>query len=33
MVIVFMSGGDKKSQSRDIERAIRLIKGCEKQNG
>jgi putative addiction module killer protein len=33
MVILFTSGGDKKSQSRDIERAIRLLKDWEKRNG
>ncbi|CAH1081296.1 hypothetical protein NTG1052_390032 [Candidatus Nitrotoga sp. 1052] len=32
MVILFTSGGDKKPQSRDIERAIRLLKDWEKGN-
>lgn len=33
MVILLTCGGDKKSQSRDIERAIRLLKDWEKRNG
>jgi len=33
MVILLTSGGDKKSQSRDIERAIRLLRDWEKRNG
>jgi putative addiction module killer protein len=33
MVILLTSGGDKKSQSRDIERAIRLLNDWEKRNG
>lgn len=33
MVILLTSGGDKKSQSRDVERAIRLLKDWEKRNG
>ena len=32
-VILLTSGGDKKSQSRDIERAIRLLRDWEKRNG
>jgi len=32
MVILLTSGGDKKSQNRDIERAIGLLKDWEKQN-
>lgn len=32
-VILLTSGGDKKSQSRDIERAIRLLKDWERRNG
>ena len=33
MVIMLTCGGDKKSQSRDIERAIRLLRDWEKRNG
>ncbi|WP_035384767.1 type II toxin-antitoxin system RelE/ParE family toxin [Ferriphaselus sp. R-1] len=33
MVILLTSGGDKRSQSRDIERAIRLLHDWEKRNG
>lgn len=33
MVILLTCGGDKMSQSRDIERAIRLMKDWEKRNG
>ena len=33
MVILLTNGGDKKSQSRDIERAIRLLRDWEKRNG
>jgi len=33
MVIMLTSGGDKKSQSRDIERAVKLLKDWEKRNG
>jgi len=33
MMVLLTSGGDKKSQSRDIERAIRLLKDWEKRNG
>lgn len=33
MVILLTSGGDKKSQNRDIERAIRLLHDWEKRNG
>ena len=33
MVILLASGGDKKSQSRDIERAVGLLKDWEKRNG
>lgn len=33
MLILLTSGGDKKSQSRDIERAIGLLKDWEKRNG
>lgn len=33
MVILLTSGGNKKSQSRDIERAIRLLNDWEKRNG
>ena len=32
-VILLTSGGDKKSQSRDIERALNLLKDWEKRNG
>ncbi|MBK5913165.1 type II toxin-antitoxin system RelE/ParE family toxin [Rhodocyclus purpureus] len=32
-VIMLTSGGDKKSQSRDIERAVKLLKDWEKRNG
>lgn len=32
MVILLTSGGDKKSQSRDIERAVKLLKDWEKRN-
>ncbi len=32
MVILLTNGGDKKSQSRDIERAIRLLRDWEKRN-
>jgi putative addiction module killer protein len=32
-VILLSSGGDKKSQSRDIERALNLLKDWEKRNG
>ncbi len=32
-VILLTSGGDKKSQSRDIDRAVRYLKDWEKQNG
>ena len=32
-VILLTCGGDKKSQSRDIERAIGLLKNWEKRNG
>ncbi len=32
-VILLTSGGDKKSQSRDIERALNLLKNWEKRNG
>jgi putative addiction module killer protein len=32
-VILLTSGGDKKSQSRDIERAVKLLKDWEKRNG
>ena len=31
-VILLTSGGDKKSQSRDIERAVKLLKDWEKRN-
>ena len=31
-VILLTSGGDKKSQSRDIERALNLLKDWEKRN-
>jgi putative addiction module killer protein len=33
MVVLLTSGGDKKSQSRDIDRAIRLLRDWEKRNG
>lgn len=33
MVILLTAGGDKKSQSRDIDRAVRLLKDWEKRNG
>jgi len=33
MVILLTCGGDKGSQSRDIDRAIRLLKDWEKRNG
>ncbi|MBK7767625.1 MAG: type II toxin-antitoxin system RelE/ParE family toxin [Sulfuritalea sp.] len=33
LVILLTSGGDKKSQSRDTERAIRLLNDWEKRNG
>jgi putative addiction module killer protein len=33
MVILLTCGGDKGSQNRDIERAIRLLKDWEKRNG
>ena len=32
-VILLTSGGDKKSQSRDIDRAVRFLKDWEKRNG
>jgi len=32
-VILLTSGGDKKSQNRDIERAVNLLKDWEKRNG
>lgn len=32
-VILLTCGGDKKSQSRDIDRAVRLLKDWEKRNG
>ena len=32
-VILLTSGGDKKSQSRDIDRAIRFLKDWERRNG
>lgn len=32
-VILLTSGGYKKSQSRDIERAVNLLKDWEKRNG
>ena len=32
-VILLTSGGEKKSQSRDIERALNLLKNWEKRNG
>jgi len=32
-VIMLTSGADKKSQSRDIERAVKLLKDWEKRNG
>lgn len=32
-VILLTCGGDKKSQSRDIERAVKLLKDWEKRNG
>jgi putative addiction module killer protein len=32
-VILLTSGGDKRSQSRDIERAVRLLKDWERRNG
>ena len=32
-VILLTSGGDKKSQNRDIDRAIGLLKDWEKRNG
>jgi putative addiction module killer protein len=33
MVILLTYGGDKGSQSRDIDRAIKLLKDWEKRNG
>lgn len=33
MVILLTTGGDKKSQSRDIDRAVRLLTDWEKRNG
>jgi putative addiction module killer protein len=33
MIILLTSGGDKKSQSRDIERAVGLLRDWEKRNG
>ncbi len=33
LVILLTCGGDKGSQSRDIERAIRLLRDWEKRNG
>lgn len=33
MVVLLTCGGDKKSQSRDIKRAIRLLEDWEKRNG
>lgn len=33
MIILLTSGGDKKSQNRDIERAIRLLHDWESRNG
>ncbi len=33
MVILLACGGDKKSQSRDIERATKLLQDWEKRNG
>jgi putative addiction module killer protein len=32
-VILLTSGGNKKSQSRDIERAVKLLKDWEERNG
>lgn len=32
-VILLTSGGDKKSQRRDIERAVKLLKNWEERNG
>ncbi len=32
-IVLLTCGGDKKSQGRDIERAIRLLKDSEKRNG
>ena len=32
-VILLTSGGDKKSQSRDVDRAVRFLKDWEKRNG
>lgn len=32
-VILLTTGGDKRSQSRDIERALNLLKNWEKRNG
>ncbi len=32
-VILITGGGDKKSQSRDIDRAVRLLRDWEKRNG
>ncbi len=32
-VIMLTSGGNKKSQNRDIERAVRLLKDWERRNG
>lgn len=32
-VILLTSGGDKKSQRRDIERAVKLLMDWEKRNG
>ncbi|MCX7173888.1 MAG: type II toxin-antitoxin system RelE/ParE family toxin [Proteobacteria bacterium] len=33
MVILLTCGGDKKSQKRDIERAIRILRDWEQRNG
>lgn len=32
-VILLLGGGDKTSQGRDIERAVKLLKDWEKRNG
>jgi len=32
MIVLLTSGGDKKSQPRDIKRAIRLLRDWEKRN-
>ena len=32
-VILLIGGGDKKSQSRDIERSVKLLKDWEQRNG